>query len=89
MMLVDVDHLKRAYEYTQSILRTVREPLLVLDADLRLRTANDAFYRTFQAKPEEAQGRLIFELGSGQWDIPALRKLLEEHTAAQYRVFQL
>lgn len=78
MMLIDVDLLKRAHEYTQSIVRTVREPLLVLDADLRVRTANDAFYRTFQVEPEATQGRLIYELGNGQWDIPALRKLLED-----------
>lgn len=78
MMLVDVDHLKRTYEYTESIVQTVREPLLVLDASLRVRTANDAFHRTFKTQPEEVQGRLIYELGNGQWDIPALRRHLED-----------
>ena len=48
VMLVDVDVLKRAHQYTESIVATVREPLLVLDADLRVRTASRAFYETFQ-----------------------------------------
>jgi PAS domain S-box-containing protein len=60
-----------------SIFDTVREPLLVLDADLRVRKANRSFYRTFHVRPEETEGRLIYELGNRQWDIPRLRLLLE------------
>lgn len=60
------------------ILDTVRSSLLVLDGDLRIRSANRAFYRTFGVEPEQTAGRLIYELGSGQWDIPALRTLLGE-----------
>jgi PAS domain S-box-containing protein/putative nucleotidyltransferase with HDIG domain len=56
----------------------VREPLLVLDADLRVVSANRSFYLTFGVKPEETQGRLIYDLGGQQWDIPRLRELLEE-----------
>lgn len=78
MMLIDVDHLKRAHEYTKSIVRTVREPLLVLDVDLRVRTANEAFYRMFRTHAEEVEGRLIYELDNGQWNNPALRSLLED-----------
>jgi PAS domain S-box-containing protein len=65
-------------EYAQNIVDTVREPLLILDATLRVRSANRAFYQTFHVSPGETEGRLIYELGNGQWDIPDLRTLLEE-----------
>ncbi|HKP76188.1 MAG TPA: response regulator [Longimicrobiaceae bacterium] len=64
--------------YAQDIVNTVREPLLMLDAALRVRSANRAFYQTFQVSPGETEGRLIYELGNGQWDIPDLRTLLED-----------
>jgi PAS domain S-box-containing protein len=64
--------------YAQNIVDTVREPLLILDATLRVRSANRAFYQTFQVSPGETEGRLIYELGNGQWDIPDLRTLLED-----------
>jgi PAS domain S-box-containing protein len=67
-----------AREFAESIVDTVREPLLVLGADLRVRSANRAFYTTFAVTPVETEERLIFELGNGQWDIPQLRTLLEE-----------
>ncbi len=61
-----------------SIVDTVREPMLVLNADLRVRRANRSFYRTFRVTPEETVDRLVYDLGNQQWDIPWLRKLLEE-----------
>ncbi len=61
-----------------AIVDTVREPMLVLSADLRVRRANRSFYRTFRVTPEETVGRLVYDLGNQQWDIPWLRKLLEE-----------
>jgi signal transduction histidine kinase len=64
--------------FAQNIVDTVREPLLILDAELRVRSANRAFYHTFKVSPEETEGHLIYELGNGQWDIPALRTLLED-----------
>ena len=64
--------------YAQNIVDTVREPLLMLDPSLRIRSANRAFYQTFQVTPAETEGQLIYELGNGQWDIPALRTLLED-----------
>ena len=64
--------------YAQNIVDTVREPLLILDATLRVRSANRAFYQTFHVSPGETEGRLIYELGNGQWDIPDLRTLLED-----------
>src|SRR6476659_7651729 len=70
--------LKAIENYAQNIVDTVREPLLILDATLRVRSANRAFYQTFHVSPEETEGRLIYELGNGQWDIPDLRTLLED-----------
>ena len=64
--------------YAQNIVDTVREPLLILDATLRVQSANRAFYQTFHVSPAETEGRLIYELGNGQWDIPDLRTLLED-----------
>jgi PAS domain S-box-containing protein len=78
VMLVDVDAMKRAYAYTESIVATVREPLLVLDKDLRVRTTSRSFYETFGVAPEDTENRLLYELGNSQWDIPDLRRLLEE-----------
>src|SRR5438874_3927222 len=64
--------------YAQDIVDTVREPLLMLDTALRVRSANRAFYQTFHVSSDETENRLIYELGNGQWDIPDLRTLLED-----------
>jgi PAS domain S-box-containing protein len=70
--------LKAIETYAQNIVDTVREPLLILDTSLRVRSGNRAFYQTFQVSLEETENRLIYELGNGQWDIPDLRTLLED-----------
>jgi len=62
----------------QAIVDTIREPLLVIDKDLRVLAASRSFYSTFQVVPSVTQGQLLYELGDGQWDIPALRVLLEK-----------
>ena len=67
----------KSQEYSESIVNTVREPLIVLDQDLRVVTASRYFYEVFKVKPEETIGQLIYELGNKQWDIPRLRELLE------------
>jgi len=64
--------------FAQGIIKTVREPLVVLDKDLKVITANSSFYRTFQVKEAETEGASIYGLGNKQWDIPKLRGLLEE-----------
>jgi PAS domain S-box-containing protein len=69
---------EKAQEYTERILETIREPLIVLTSDLKVISANRSFYETFQVAPEETEGRFIFDVGNHQWDIPALRELLEE-----------
>ena len=67
-----------ARAYAESLVETLREPLLVLDGDLRVVSANRAFYRTFGVRPEETAHHLVYDLGTHQWDIPALRTLLED-----------
>jgi len=70
--------LKDALAYAEGVVETMREPLVVLGSDLRVRSANRSFYRTFRVSPEETEDKLIYHLGNGQWDIPLLRQLLEE-----------
>ena len=64
--------------YAESIVATVREPLVVLDERLKIVSANSAFYNKFETSPEETEKMLIYNLGNGQWNIPKLRELLEE-----------
>ncbi|MCE5249065.1 PAS domain S-box protein [bacterium] len=70
----------------ERIVDTVREPFMVLDDKLRIVMANRSFYRTFRLTPENTEGRLIYEVGGGQWDIPRLRKVLDQYIS-QYTVF--
>ena len=65
-------------EIFDNLMGSIREPLVVLDAELKVVKANYSFYQTFDVKPDETEGVLIYDLGNGQWDIPKLRKLLEE-----------
>jgi PAS domain S-box-containing protein len=64
-------------EFAESIINTVREPLISLDQDLRVVTVSRSFYEVFKVRPEETVGQLIYDLGNKQWDIPQLRELLE------------
>ncbi len=61
-----------------SILGSVREPLMLLDSTLKIVKANHSFYRTFNVNPAQTEGMLIYDLGNGQWDIPKLKELLED-----------
>ena len=78
--LIDIED---AHAFAQAIVDTVREPLLVLDKELRVIAASRSFYRTFGVRPEDTQGRLLHALGDGQWDIAALRALLNNILPAQ------
>lgn len=85
LVLEDIDTLKRneqviteAREYAESIVATVREPLLVLDTQLRVKSANQAFYRVFRTESAATIGKYLYKLDNNQWDIPRLRELLEE-----------
>src|SRR6202142_2839820 len=70
--------LELALAYAENIIATLREPFVVLDKSLRVRTANSAFYRDFHSSKDETEGRFVYELGNGQWDIPQLRTLLPQ-----------
>ncbi len=66
-----------AYEFAESIVDTVREPLAVLDGELKVVSASRSFYEYFKVSPHETVGRYIYDIGSRQWDSPVLRELLE------------
>ncbi len=67
-----------ALDYAENIIETLREPFLVLDNNLQIKTANRAFYEVFNVEREATEGRSIFDLGNGQWNIPRLRAFLDE-----------
>ncbi len=69
---------RTGWTYIRHVVDTAREPFLILDKDLRILSANEAFYRTFQVTAKHVEGKLIYKLGDGQWNIPALKRLLED-----------
>jgi two-component system, chemotaxis family, CheB/CheR fusion protein len=77
LMLIDIDAAKRGLDFAEAIVETVREPLVTLNQNLQVMKANKSFYETFHAAREDTEGRLIYDLGNGQWNIPGLRDLLE------------
>jgi len=66
-----------AWHYLKTFSDTAREPFLILNPDLRVVGANASFYKNFRVSKEETENKLIYDLGNGQWDIPELKKLLE------------
>ncbi len=66
------------YAYAEAIVETVREPLVILDGNLRVKTANKSFFDTFKVMKKDTYNKLIFELGNNQWNIPELKKLLND-----------
>ncbi len=79
--------LLESYEYSETLINTMHEPLLVLDKDLRIRSANTAFYKNFMVKESESVGTLLYELGDKQWAIPSLRKLLKDIVLENTQVY--
>jgi two-component system CheB/CheR fusion protein len=77
-MLIDIDDLRRGRDFAEIVAGIVHEPMLVLDAGLQVRAANEAFYRRYRIERGSTEGRLIYEVGQGQWNIPKLKQLLEE-----------
>lgn len=69
---------QESWAYIKTIVDIVREPILILDKDLRVMAANESFCRTFQVESKDTESKIVYELGNGQWNIPALRKLLED-----------
>lgn len=85
LAFVDIDDLKRAAlqiaearDYSEAIVKTAREALVILDGELRVQSANRRFYELFHTAPPETEGRYFYQVGTGQWDVPRLRSLLEE-----------
>jgi two-component system, chemotaxis family, CheB/CheR fusion protein len=78
---------RAAQVYAERVVETVRTPLLVLDADLRVRSANRAFYTLFHVTPAETEGRRLAALGTGQWDLPAVHRQLAA-VLAQHQGFE-
>lgn len=81
----DITHLqvvmqmvKEAKDYAESIVNTAREPMVVLNNDLTVNTANQPFYKTFKCTRKATENKSIYDLGNGQWNIPALKVLLED-----------
>ena len=70
--------LQAARKYAENIIATIREPLVVLNGELRIISASRSFYRTFGIRPAETEGRLLYEIARQIWDIPDLKQLLEE-----------
>ena len=75
--------LQDAQELAEKVMETIRDPLLILQPDLRVEAANPAFYQLFQVHPADTLGWCIYDLGNGQWAIPALRTLLEDILPSQ------
>jgi two-component system, chemotaxis family, CheB/CheR fusion protein len=73
-----LEELKISQKYSAGIVQTVREPLLILDDHLCVISANPSFYRFFQTSKEETEHQSIYSLGNGHWEIPKMRKLLEQ-----------
>lgn len=69
---------EESWTYIKTVVDAVREPVLILDKDFRVLVANEPFYRTFHVQPKDTEGKVVYELGNGQWNIPTLRKLLED-----------
>jgi two-component system CheB/CheR fusion protein len=84
LALVDIDDFKKMViekqgrEFAEAVVATVRQPLLVLGGDLRVKTANRTFYEMFRVRPDETENQFIYNLGKAQWNIVKLRKLLGE-----------
>ncbi|HEX3866513.1 MAG TPA: ATP-binding protein [Gemmatimonadaceae bacterium] len=68
---------------------TIREPLIILDADFRVTQTNRAFVETFRVGPDDAIGQVLFELGDGQWNVTALRTLLRDRLATEAEVYDV
>ncbi|HEX4114050.1 MAG TPA: histidine kinase dimerization/phosphoacceptor domain -containing protein, partial [Stellaceae bacterium] len=77
-MTPPITNVARHHSLEQAIVDTVREPLLVLDETFHIVTASRSFYAAFNVSGQDTEGRLLFELGDGQWNIPTLRTLLED-----------
>jgi len=70
--------ISEARAYAENIVSTVTQPLIIMNGDLRVISANHSFYKTFKVNPKETENKFIYDLGNRQWDIPQLRRSLKE-----------
>lgn len=75
--MIDLPNIEDAQRLAQAIVNTIPEPFIVLDDQIRVLAASRSFYEKFKVDPEQTRGHLLYSLGDGQWNIPALRTLLE------------
>lgn len=73
-----VEFWEESWTYIKTVVDVLREPVIILDKNFKVLAANEAFYKLFQVEQKDTEGKIIYKLGNGQWDIPALRKLLED-----------
>lgn len=73
-----VEFSEESWTYIKTVVDVMREPVLILDKNLKILAANESFYDLFQVKPSDTEDKTVYELGNGQWDIPRLRKLLDD-----------
>lgn len=73
-----VEFWNESWTYIRTVVDVLREPVLILDKDFKVLAANEEFYRLFRVEKKNTEGSVVYELGNGQWDIPELRKLLED-----------
>lgn len=87
LVMLNIDAVKHGRDYAEAVVETIRYPLLILNKELKIMRANEAFYATFRVAKEETENRFIYDLGNGQWDIPEVRevlaKILAEKTGAE------
>jgi two-component system CheB/CheR fusion protein len=83
---LDGERSKMIANYAEAFIGTVRSSVIVLDGNLRVKTATAHFYDSFRLRPKETEGFSIFDIGNGQWNFREFRKLLEERLAEQARV---
>jgi two-component system, chemotaxis family, CheB/CheR fusion protein len=80
------EQLNLSRSYAESIVATIREPLIILDKDMRVRTANRSYYKKFRSTEEETEGKSFYLLGNKQWDVPGLRSILDHSLSVDGRV---
>ncbi|MCE3294794.1 MAG: hypothetical protein K0R65_508 [Crocinitomicaceae bacterium] len=85
-LLARNQEVEEIYAYHEAILSTIQEPMLILDKDVRIQSANGSFYKTFRVNEEESIGVSLYKLGNNQWDIPPLRELLENIVPKNIRI---
>lgn len=68
---------EKSWTYIKTVVDVVREPVLILDQNLKVIAANDSFYETFRVERKDIEEQHVYTMGNGQWDIPSLRKLID------------